>query len=110
MAWNTSWKRKLFEQPLHALFILLNGGIDVGVSPFEIGVRHHARPAMPWTADVNDVEVVHFDDAIQVHVNEVQTWSRTPVSQQTTLDMLDFHGFTQQRTGFEGNHSVREIL
>src|SRR5437899_12903478 len=57
MAGNTSRKRKLFEQLSHALFILLYGGVDLGVSPFQIGVRHHARPAMPWTADVNNVEV-----------------------------------------------------
>src|SRR6266571_5966189 len=110
MAGNTSGKRKLFEQPLHTFFILLNGGVDLGVSPLQIGVRHHARPAMPWTADVNDVEVIHFDDAIKVHVDEVQPWSRAPVSQQTRLDVLEFQRLTQQRIGVEVNLSDREII
>src|SRR5436309_14664075 len=91
MAGNTSGKRKLFEQPLHALFIRLNGGIDVGVSPFEICVRHHARPAMPWTADVNDVGCVHFDEAVKMHEYGVQPGCYAPVSQQRSLAVLEFH-------------------
>ena len=110
MAGNASRKRKLPEQPPKAVFVLLNARVELRVRTFEIGVRHHARPAMPRTADVNDVEVIHLDDAIKVHVDEVQPWSRTPVSQQTRLDVLEFQRLTQQRIGVEVNLSDREII
>src|SRR3989442_15964586 len=110
MAGNTPGKRKLFEQPLHTLFILLNGGVDLGGRRIIKKKRQHARPAMPRTADVNDVEVIHSDDAIKVHVDEVHPWSRTPVSQQTRLDVLEFQRLTQQRIGVEVNLSDREII
>src|SRR5438105_339438 len=97
MAGNTARKRKLFEQLSHALFVLLNGAIDLGVGPFQISVRHHARSAMPRTTDVNEVEVIHLDDAIKVHVDEVQSRSRAPVSQQTRLDVFELQWLTQQR-------------
>src|SRR5437867_11769933 len=89
MAGNTSGKRKLFEQPLHTLFILLNGGVDLGGRRLIIKKRHHGRSAMPRTADVTDVEVIYLNGAIKVHVDEVQPRSRTPVSHPTSLELLE---------------------
>src|SRR5438093_3766345 len=67
MAGNTSGKRKLFEQPLHTLFILLNGGVDLGGSRIMIKISNHARHAMHLTAHLNEVNVINLDAAFKVN-------------------------------------------
>src|SRR2546421_4047538 len=56
-----SGKRELLEQLSHAFFVSLNAGIQLGVGAFQIGVRHHARPTVSRTANVNNVEIVFLD-------------------------------------------------
>ena len=61
VAGNSSGKGKLFEEPLHAFFRLLNVGIKLAVRAFKICVRDQARPAMPRPGNVNDIQVEFFN-------------------------------------------------
>src|SRR5579884_4272650 len=90
MTWYSARKRKLLEQPLHSRLVLGDGRINLAVSPFQIRVRHHSWAAVSRAADVNDVQIVFLDDAIQVNVNEIESRRRPPMAEQTRLDVLPF--------------------
>ena len=66
-----SGEGELLEQFSHSLFVLLNARINLGVCAFEVGVRHHAGPAMSRAANVNDVAIVLLDQAVEMHVDKV---------------------------------------
>src|SRR5437016_14471977 len=76
-----SGKRELLEQLSHAFFVSLNAGIQLGVGAFQIGVRHHARPTVSRTANVNNVEIVFLDQAVEMHINKVQSGRCTPMTE-----------------------------
>src|SRR5207248_10233826 len=57
MAGNPAREGKLFEQPPHAFFALLNIGIKLAIRAFEIGIGDHAWPAVSRAADVNRIKL-----------------------------------------------------
>src|SRR5262249_25746452 len=59
--------------------------------------RHERRPAVPGTGDVDHVEAVLDDRAIEVRVNEVLARRRPPVSEQARLDVRRPERFAEQR-------------
>ena len=81
VAWNPARKRELREEPLHALRILRDAGIDFAVGSFEIGVRHQPRPAMSGTGDVDHVQIVLLDQPIEVDIDEIEARRRAPMAQ-----------------------------
>jgi hypothetical protein len=46
--------------------------------------------------DVYHVEVIFFDDAIEMDIDEVQPWRGTPVSKESWLDVFQGQRFLQQ--------------
>ena len=91
MAGYASGEGKLLEQFPHSLFVLLNARIKLGVCAFEVRVRHHAGAAVPRTANVNHVAIVLLDQAVEVHVDKVQSGRRPPVTEQPRLHVLKMH-------------------
>ena len=88
-------ERELREQALHSLLILRHVRIDLAVRPFEIRVGDQARSAVPRPSDVEDIRVVFLDEAIQVHVDEVQSRRRAPMTQQPGLMWSRLRGFVR---------------
>ncbi len=88
VAGNPSGEGELLEQLSHSFFILLNAGIELGVSSFQVGVGHHAGATVSRTADIDHVEIVLRDQSIEMHINEVQSGCCAPMSQQTRLYVL----------------------
>jgi hypothetical protein len=97
VAGNSSWKRKLNEELPKPGLILADVGIDLTVSALEVSVANHGRPAVPRPGDVNHVQVIFLDDAIQVDVDEILPGGRTPVSQQHVLHIRERQRPLQQR-------------
>ncbi len=58
VAGNAAGKGELLEQVFQAERVLRNVGIDFAVGPFEIGVGHQARPAVPRADHVDHVQIV----------------------------------------------------
>ena len=81
-------KAELLEQPSHSLLILADVRIQLAVSAFEIGVGDERRPAMSRANDVDHVQVIFFDDPIEMHAEHVEPRRCTPVAEQSWLDML----------------------
>ena len=43
---------------------------------------------MPGTDNVDHVEVIALDDAVQMHIEKIQTWCGSPMTQQAWLAMF----------------------
>ena len=89
VARNPARKGELLEEALHALFGLLDVGIEFAVRSFKIRVRDKARTAMAGPGDINGVQIKLFNHPVHMHVNEIQTGRRAPVAQQARLDVID---------------------
>src|SRR5262249_39228796 len=74
-------KRELREKAFHALLIERDVRITLTVGPFELSVRAQAGPAVARTRDVDHVEIVLLDHPVQVDIDEVQAWRRSPVAE-----------------------------
>src|SRR6266851_2355778 len=85
---NAPRKRELLEEMLQPLCILRDMRIHFAVSSFQKGVGDQARTAMSRTRDIDHVEVVLLDQAIQMDINEIQSGSCSPVPEQAGLDVL----------------------
>ena len=103
MARDAAREGKLREEALHALLVGRDVRVNLAVGPFEIGVCHQSRPAMPGAGNVDHVEVVLLDQPIEVDINEVQTRCRSPMAEQPRLDVLLCQGLLEQRVVVEIN-------
>jgi VIT family len=107
---NSSGKRKLYEELPKPGLILADVGIDLAVGALEVGVANHGRPAVPRSGDVNHVQVIFLDDAIQVDVDEILPGGRAPVSQQHVLHIRERQRSLQQRIVIKINLPDRKIV
>src|ERR1700730_5286711 len=82
-------KRELLEQALHALFVLSDVGVDLRVGAFEVGVGDNSGAAVARSTNVNCVEIVGFDNAVEVSVDEIQAGRGAPVTEQPRLGVLE---------------------
>src|ERR1051326_279732 len=110
MAGDSSGKRKLKKKLLKARLILADVGINLAVSTLEIRVAHDGRAPVPGAGDVNHVEVVFFDEPVQVDINEVLPGGRAPVPEQHVLHIRQCQRPLQQRIVAEINLGGREIV
>jgi hypothetical protein len=81
-------ERELFEQLLHPFLVLRDVRVNLAVGAFEPGVRHNARPAVTGADDVNHIHVALLDDAVEVHIDEIQSRRRAPMTDQARLHVL----------------------
>ena len=88
VAGDAAGEAELLEQPLHPLRVLADVRIDLAVGAFEVGVGDQRRPAVPGADDVDHVQVIALDDAIEMHAEHVQARRRAPVAEQPRLDVL----------------------
>src|SRR6185295_17577858 len=68
------------------------------------------RPAVARPRDVEHVEVVLLDDAVQVHVDEVLPGCRPPVAEEARLHVRGREWRPQQRVVVEIDLADREIV
>ena len=80
-------KRKLFEDPFHAGFVLADVGIDLAVTALEIGIGDQGRPPVAGTGDVDHVEIMQSDRPVQMDVDEILAGRRSPMPDHQRFDM-----------------------
>ena len=80
--------KRIVEESLHSLFVRGDVGIDLAVRSFEIGVCDQPGPAMARTGDVDHVQVVFFDDSVEMDVNEIQPGRCAPMAEKARLDVF----------------------
>ncbi len=71
---------KLLEKLLQPGLIPRDIGIDLAPRALQIHIADDGRAAMAGTGDVEHVQVVGLDDAVQVDVDEVLARRRPPVA------------------------------
>src|SRR5215470_1848753 len=81
-------KGKLLEKPPQAFFVLAFVCVNFGVGTLQIDGSQNTRGAVPRSGQKNHVQVILFDEAIQVDVSKSQTGTCTPVSQKPIFDVL----------------------
>ena len=97
MAADPARKRKLLEQPSQPVRIFGDVAVDFGVGALQIDVGDQGGRAMARSGDKNDVQIVFFDQPVEVNVNEAHARIGAPMTEQPTLDVLDLQRFTKQR-------------
>ena len=64
MTGNAARKAELLEQRLHALGVLADVGIDLGVGVLHVRLRHQRRAAVAGTGNVDHIQVIFLDDPV----------------------------------------------
>ncbi len=96
MAWYSAGEGKLAEEPFHARFIFADCGIDFGIGALQIGVGHHARPAMAGAANIDHIGVALLNNAVEMRIDEIEAGCRAPMAEKPRLDVLRLERFAQQ--------------
>ncbi|MNQ89941.1 hypothetical protein D3C85_1052650 [compost metagenome] len=110
MAGNAIRPRKLPKQANQAVAVALHRRTELGVRAFEVGLGDHRRAAMTGTGDENHVQIVLFDQAIEVGIDQVQPGCRAPMAKQARLDVLQGQRQLQQRVVLEVNLPHGQII
>src|SRR5579872_2281947 len=110
MAANSPGKRKLLEELVQALGVLALIRVDLGISSFEIRVSESRWGAMSRARDVNHVQIVFFDEAVQMDPDETLTRIGSPMPDQTLLKVFELQGLSQQRVFAQIQHAKRKII
>ena len=97
VARDPSGEGELLEETPHSFLVHRDVGVDLAVGPLQVRVRDEAGAAVARSRDVDHVEVLVLDDAVQVHVHEVEPGGRPPVPEEARLDVVDDEGLPQQR-------------
>ena len=84
--------------------------MEIAVAAFEPCMRQQSRPAMPGSRDEDHIEIALDDDAIQVHVEKVETGRRAPVAEQPRLHVLDGERLTEERVVHEIDLAHRQKI
>jgi len=65
---------------------------------------------MSRTDDIDHVQVMFFDQPVEVNIDEVQAGGGAPVPEQTRLDMLEREGGFEQWIVLQIDLSDREVI
>ena len=81
---------------LHAPQRFRDIGVDLAVGAFEIGIGHHARPAMSGPANIDHVEIACTDGPVEMDIDEIQAGRSSPMPEQSRLHVLGLQRLVQQ--------------
>ena len=84
--------------------------VHFAVRAFQICVGHDPWTAVARARDVDHVQIVRVDDAVQMGVDEVQPGRRAPVAEQARFDVRQGQPFPQQRIVVQIDLTHRQIV
>src|SRR5208283_5708634 len=87
---------KLLEKALQPRCVFALFRVDLGICPFEIRLGQYSGRPVPRATDVDRVEVVLFDQPVEVGVGKALTGVRTPMAEQPRLYLLQGQRLSQQ--------------
>src|SRR3954468_10525216 len=88
---------ELLEELSQARLVCRDLAIVLTVGALEVSVGDQSRATVTGTGQINDVEIVARDDAIEVRIDEIQARRGAPVTQQARLEVRAFERLSQQR-------------
>ena len=110
VARNTAGEGELHEQLPEAGGVCGDPGIDLAVGSLEIRIAHQRRPAMTGAGDVDHVQAVGANDAVEMRVDEILARGGSPVAQQHALDVRGGQGLGEQRVVAQVDLAHREVI
>ena len=90
-------RRELAEEPLQAVGVPCDRGVDLAVGALEVRVREESRAPVAWTGQVDDVRVDLSDQAVQMDVDQAETGRRAPVPEEPGLHVLGPERLAEER-------------
>ena len=84
--------------------------IDLAVGALEPSIGNDAGPAMAGAGAKNHVEITRFDDAVQVHVKQIEARRRTPMAEQPRLYVFEPDRFFQKGIVEQINLANRQVV
>ena len=100
-------RRELTEEARHAVFVLCDVRVDLGVGALEVHVRDERRSPMARARDVDHVRVALADQPVEVHVDERQPGRCAPVAEQARLHVISRERLAQKRVRAAGRSARR---
>src|SRR5580704_11664841 len=91
------WERKLRKELFQPLPVLALVGINLGISAFEVGVGEDGWSAMTRPGQDKCVEVVFFDQPVQVDIDQAHAGVRAPVTEQSELGVFRLQRLFEER-------------
>ena len=110
MAGDAAGEGEALEELAHALLILGDVGIDLGIAAVQPVLSHHSVAAVTGTGEVDHVQVVPLDDPVQVGVNEVLPRAGAPVADDGLFEIRRRQGPSQQGVIQQVELAGREIV
>jgi hypothetical protein len=96
-----------FAEPLNVLTLFR---INFRIGAFEIGGSENSGRTVAGAGEKNHVEIVFLDQAVQMDIDKRKSGARSPMAQQTILDVLGLQRFGEQRVVAKVDHSQTEIV
>ena len=96
MAGNAAREGELLEQPLHALDIPAHIGINLAVGALQVRLRYHGVSAMTGTGEIDHIQVIFFNDTVEMRIDEILTGYGAPMPDNFTLDVFRLQRFPQK--------------
>ena len=81
-------RREAPEQAAESGGISRDFAIHLSVRALQVHVGQHCRAAVSGPCEKDGVHVMLFDQPIEMHVNEVQSWRRAPVPEEAWFDVF----------------------
>ena len=97
MAGHTAEEGELLKQLLHAVLVLGDIGIDLGVAAVQPVLSHHGVSAVAGAGAVDHVQIILLDDPVQMGIDEILSRAGAPVSHDGLLQVGSGQGPLQQR-------------
>src|SRR5215831_8497072 len=103
-------KRELLEELLQPGRILALLGVNLGVGTLQVHRAQDTWSTVPRTSQEDHVQVVFFDQSVQVNVNKCQARARPPVSEKPIFDVLRLEGFLQEGIVLQVDHPKAQVI
>ncbi len=110
MAADPAGKGELGEQPFQPGLVLADVRIDLAVGPFQIGIGDQRRATVAGAGDVEHVQVMRFDDPVQMHIDKILARCRAPVTEHHRLDVRERQRLFEQGVVVEIDLADRQIV
>jgi hypothetical protein len=101
---------ELSKEPVHAHGVPRDVRIELGVGALEPRVGHDGGTAVPGTTHEQRLDVAFGDHSGQVGMDEVETWTRAPVAEESGLDVLRPERLAEQGIVEQIDLTGREIV
>src|SRR3954471_8714377 len=88
MAGNATGEGELTEELADSVLVGGDPRVHLAVGAVQVGAGNGGRTAVSRPGQEDGVDILLADDAVQVGVDEVQPGRRSPVAQQSRLDVI----------------------